>query len=416
MQGPPATTEPARDFQRVLAAESVSNFGSMLSRLAIPWLAALALRATPADMAALLLADVGAGMLGTLWLGAWVDRRGKRALMLACDAGRCAVLGLLALAAWQGRLHFGGLLLAAACSGVLTVAFEIARSAWTAQRVPAEDLPRRNAQLSVAGSVSEALAFALGGWIYQALGAVLALVVDALSYAGSALCLRGVREAPGHRDAPPATGWRARYDEAQAGLRVVAAVPALRVLAVAEGLGASASALFGTSVMIYVSRDLGLPTGPLGMVFALGALGSIVGAALAPGLGQRFGPARTMTLGLALLAVGLACAPLATGAGYGALALLAAQQIVGDAGHSLQDVHDRTLRQTLVPADRLARADAGLRTVGQAAVLAGALAGGAIGTAWGARPVLWLAAVLVLLSTLWVAWRLPRAYAMRPST
>ena len=38
----------------VLAAEGVSNFGSMLSRLAIPWLAALVLQATPSKMAALL--------------------------------------------------------------------------------------------------------------------------------------------------------------------------------------------------------------------------------------------------------------------------------------------------------------------------------------------------------------------------
>ena len=415
MQGHPINAA-ASDFHRVLAAESVSNFGSMLSRLAIPWLAALGLQATPADMAALLLADVAAGAMGALWLGVYVDRHGKRAVMLCCDAGRCALLALLALAAWRGWLHFGGLLAAAACSGLLTVAFELARSSWTAQRVAVEDLPRRNAQLSVAASVSEAAAFALGGWIYQALGAVLALVVDALSYAASAWCLRGVREVPGHRDAPPPLGWRAWREEAQSGLRVVAGVPALRVLAGAEALGGAASALVGTSIMIYVSRDLALPTGPLGMVFALGALGSIIGASLAPRLGRRWGAARTMTLGLALLAIGLACAPLATSAGWGALTLLALQQIIGDAGHSLQDVHDRTLRQTLVPADQLARADAGLRSIGQAALLAGALAGGAIGTAYGARTVLWLAVVLVVLAVLWVGWRLPRVYVSPPST
>ena len=32
-----------REFQRLLAAEGISNFGAMLSRLAIPWLAALVL-------------------------------------------------------------------------------------------------------------------------------------------------------------------------------------------------------------------------------------------------------------------------------------------------------------------------------------------------------------------------------------
>ena len=70
-----------------------------------------------------------------------------------------------------------------------------------AQSAAPERLPARNAQLSAAGSISETLAFALGGWLYQLLGAVLALAVDALSYLLSALCLVGVR---GGRDPAPA--------------------------------------------------------------------------------------------------------------------------------------------------------------------------------------------------------------------
>ena len=57
------------DFQRVLAAEMVSNFGSMLSRLVVPWLATLALSATPFEMGLLLMADVVAGACGALLLG-----------------------------------------------------------------------------------------------------------------------------------------------------------------------------------------------------------------------------------------------------------------------------------------------------------------------------------------------------------
>ena len=54
------------EVNRVLAAEGVSNFGSMLSRLAIPWLAALTLQATPFQMAALLVADVAAAAFASL--------------------------------------------------------------------------------------------------------------------------------------------------------------------------------------------------------------------------------------------------------------------------------------------------------------------------------------------------------------
>ena len=59
----------------------------------------------------------------------------------------------------------------------------------------------------------------------------------------------------------------------------------------------------------------------------------------------------------------------------------------------LHDVHDRTLRQTAVPAELLVRTDAGIRSAGQLATLAGALVGGVMGDALGARSVLWLAVV-----------------------
>lgn len=384
-----------RNFLRVLAAEGISNFGSMLSRLAIPWLAVLTLQATPSQLAALLVADVAAAALGALLLGSLVDRSGKRAAMLLCDGLRALVLGLLAWGAWRGGLNFTLLLAASAAGGLLTVGFELARSAWMAQRSELGDLSERNAQLSVVGSVSEAAAFALGGWLYQGLGAALALALDACSYLASALCLRGVRESPPlahHRTAPSqAAVWRRLLTESAEGLSAVAVRPVLRALAGIHGLLAFSMALTGTSVMIFVSRDVGLPTGWLGMIFALGALGAVLGASLAPPLGRRFGPGRAMAFGLALYTVGAACVPLVGSAGVLAVVLLVTQQIVGDAGHTLHDVHDRTLRQTSVPAELLARADAGIRSAGQLATLAGALVGGLLGDALGARSVLWLA-------------------------
>lgn len=411
-------------FPRVLAAEGVSNFGAMLSRLAIPWLATLVLLATPAEMALLLVADVVSAALGALLLGGQVDRCGKRVLMLACDAARALLLGLLALGAWRGWLGMGTLVAAAAASGVLTVGFEMARSAWTAQCVAAADLPRRNAQLSVVGSVSETVAFAAGGWLYQWLGAALALLLDACSYVVSALCLRGVPEtspAPAAPAVPAASNaklsvalhrrWQDLSDEAMAGLRTVAAVPALRALAGIEGLRAFGMALTGTSLMLYVTRDLGLGTGELGLVFALGGLGAVLGGSLAPRLGRRLGPGRTMALGLALMAVGAACVPLAGvlgGAGLAALAWLAAQQIIGDAGHTVHDVHDRTLRQTAVPMALLARADGGIRSIGHGATLAGALTGGVLGNFAGTLAVLWLAVAVAVAASLLAAWAAPR--------
>ncbi len=391
-------------FGRVLAAEGISNFGSMLSRVAIPWIATLVLAATPLAMGGLVVADVLAGALGAVLLAGSIDRAGKRAVMLGCDLLRAAVFALLALLAWQGGLTLPLLVAAAAANGLLTVGFEMARSAWVAQRVEARRLPQCNAQLSMAGSVSEAAAFALGGWVFQWTGAAIALAVDALSFAFSAACLRGVPEtAPVvacemQADVPaeaPLTPLDRLIGDARAGLRTVLAQPALRALAVIEVLLALGSSLAATSYMIFVARDVGFSPGTLGMIFATGALGAVAGAALAPWLGRRLGPGRAMALGLTLAALGAACIPLVAASGLLGGALLVVHQVIGDAGRSLHDVVDRTLRQTAAPAALLARTDAGLRTAGQLATLVGAIAGGALAAAVGTRSSLWLSAALI---------------------
>jgi MFS family permease len=398
----------APGFRRVLAAESVSNFGSMLSRLALPWLAAIALDASPMQMAALVIADVVAGTIGAVVLGTFIDRASRRATMVAMDIARTLLVGALAALAWAGALAMWMLVAAAVVAGLLTMAFEMARSAWIGQHIEAAALPRRNAQLSAAASVAETLAFAIGGWLYQAFGAIVALVVDAGSYLVSALCLRGVAaeerpSAPQARAGPAGSALRRFGDDTARGLRAIAASPRLGALALADGLVALGFGMAGTSYMIFVTRDLGLPTGPLGLVFAAGGLGSLLGAALAPRLGRTFGPGPSIAIGVALLGLGAACIPLAPGATAAGVALLVAHQVVGDGGHVIQDVHGRTLKQTLAQGDLLARVDGALRTVAQLGALIGAIAGGALASSLGARGVLAFSAAIYGVAAGWAA-------------
>ena len=119
-----------------------------------------------------------------------------------------------------------------------------------------------------------------------------------------------------------------------------------------------------------------------------------------------------MIAALAILCFGAALIPLARGAGWVAMALLAAHQIIGDAGSAAYDVHDRTIRQTTVPTELLARADAGIRGAGQLATLAGAIVGGVAGSALGTRGVLWLAVVPIAIAVVLAARRLDGSGAL----
>jgi hypothetical protein len=81
--------------------------------------------------------------------------------------------------------------------------------------------------------------------------------------------------------------------------------------------------------------------------------------------------------------LGAALIPNARQASVVGSALLIGHQLLGDAGHVMYDVHDRTLRQSVAPSEMLARLDAGIRTLGQSATLIGALAGGGLAAALG---------------------------------
>jgi predicted MFS family arabinose efflux permease len=386
----------ATGFGRVLAAEVSSNFGSMLSRLAIPWLAALSLDASPWQMGELLLADVGAGAIGGVMLAATIDRRGKRSVMLACDVLRSAVLGGAAALAIAHRLQFWMLLAAAAAGGLLTMSFELARSAWVALTVAPDRLAACNARLEIGSSLSEVAGFAAAGWLYQGLGAGFALIADAASYLVSAACLSGVPET--RQRAAQATVRDARHRvrnvlaEAFAGIGLLASTPQLLALAGIEAFVGLGTAVAGTSYMIYVTRELGFGTGVLGSIFALGGLGSTIGALLATRTIGTLGSRGTIAAGLFSLTLGAVCVPLAVGATLSSAALLIAQQVVGDAGHTMYAVQDRTMRQSLVPGDALARTDAGMRASGNAATLLGVALGSWVGEAHGIRTALVLAA------------------------
>ena len=387
-------------FRRVFAADVISTFGSLMSRLAIPWLAVLALEASASAMALLAVADVASGALAALVLGALVDRWQKRRTMIACDLLRAAALLAIPLLAWSGHLSVGALIAVVAFNGALTVAFELAQSAWIARHTESAALAGRNSALAAGSAVTEAASFGLAGWIFQWAGAAVAFVTDALTYVASALLLIRVVEAPrlhdDHDTAPRVRGvLRSFADEVASGLRTVASNATLRVLAGIAALSGFGSSFAATTYMIYVARDLGFPTGVLGLIFALGGFGSLAGAWVIARLADRVPAQRLLIAGLAVWALGSAAAPLAASATLAGALLLCAQQLVGDAGAIAVHVTDRTLRQSCTPPTHLARVDATIRTLGHAATLCGALLSGMLADAFGARPVLFVSSLLL---------------------
>ncbi len=294
------------------------------------------------------------------------------------------MLATMPLAAAVGALSIGWLVIVVAINGALSVAFELAQSAWIARSTAHEQLTQRNSVLAGGVAVTEAASFGLTGWLFQWLGAIVVMVAHAFTYVVSALLLTKVTEPPPLAVKAAATSTlRERVGdlvaEVRAGLAAVAADAVLRALSVVATLVALASSFAATTYMIYVSRDVGFSPGVLGLLFALGDIGSLVGSWLTGRVG-RIDPRSWLVASLLIWSLGTLATPLATTTALAGALLIAT---VGDAGAISYYIADRTLRQTHAPPQLLARVDASVRTLGYGATLIGAFVSGVLAEQFG---------------------------------
>jgi len=315
------------------------------------------------------------------------------------------MLATIPVMAALDQLNIAWLVIVVAVNGALTVAFELAQSAWIARSTVQEHLTQRNSALAAGGAVTEAASFGITGWLFQWLGAIVVMVADVLTYTASALLLTKISEPPALADeAAGPTTLRGRAAalaaEVGAGLRATAANPMLRGLAIVATLTAFATSFAATTYMIYVARDIGFETGVLGILFALGGLGSLAGSWLTARFADRIDVRLWLVGSLILWAVGSVATPLATGATLAGMALIALQQIVGDAGGMNYYIADRTLRQTCAAPELLARVDASVRTLGYSATLIGALVSGVLAEHFGARALLFSSSGLIAIAAM----------------
>jgi predicted MFS family arabinose efflux permease len=262
--------------------------------------------------------------------------------------------------------------------------------------VAPEVLVRANGRLQAGDSSAEFAGFALGGWLVQWLSAPMALLVDAVTYLASAVLIARIGT-PEPAPAPRAEGGSPAA-ELFAGVREVARVPALRGIAAAGMLAGAAGQMVGTVYMLFVYRELGFAAGVIGVLAAAGAVASLGSALVADRVPARLAGGPAMIAGLALYAAGPLVLSAAPGATLLGVVAIVVQQVVGDGGYVLYEVHQRSLRQRITPARLLGRVGGALRLLNGAAMLAGAAAGGWLGESLGLRATLVAGALLSALA------------------
>lgn len=432
------------DFVRLWAGQTISVYGSLVTRLALPWLA-IGLGARPAQLAWLAAAELVPAFLVGLAAGAWVDRLAKRPVLIACDLVRAALLAVVPAAAIGGWLSLPVLVAVQAASAVATIFFDVAYEAYLPSLVSREQLLEGNSKLTASAAVAEFSAFGSAGWLVARFTAPWAMALDALSFLVSAACVLAIRAreglstawsaeapsgatpatVPAHPDLDPGPldhpgpaepavgrlGWRAFGAEVTEGLRFVAGEASLRALAVAGMLLTFGFRLGGTVWLLFVTRELGVDTGRQGLIYALGGLSSLAGATVAARVTDRLGLGRALAILLVVAAGGNVLIPLApSGAALG-IALMVAQQLITDPAVTIYEVAAVSLRQRLTPDALLGRMNASLRTLNFAASLAGAAAAGFLGDLITLRATLLGGAAVVAVAGL--SLRLSPVYSLR---
>ncbi len=182
------------EFRRLWIGETVSQFGTMISQLALPLVAILVVHASTFEVGLLTACETAAFLVVGLPAGAWVERMRFRSVLIVNDLIRAALLGSIPLAALLGILTIGQLYVVAIGTGVSTVFFDVAYQSYLPVLVDRSMLVEGNAKLQGSESVSQIAGPSAGGLLIQALTAPYAVLVDALTFLWSAAWVSAIRD------------------------------------------------------------------------------------------------------------------------------------------------------------------------------------------------------------------------------
>jgi MFS family permease len=378
------------DFRRLWAAQTVSQFGSEITGLALPLLAILVLDASTFAVAALAIVDWLPFFLFSLPAGVWIDRLPRRPILIAADVGRALVLGSIPLAYFLDVLTLGQLYVVGLLAGTLTVFFDLSYQSYLPSVVERHELGEGNAKLEVSRSAAQVGGPGLGGLLVSALTAPYAILADAVSFLASALFLSRSerRERKPERAREQRAGFLAEIRE---GLRFVWRHPIQRPIVFFVAVSNVCVTMLFAIYLVYSVRELGLDATTIGLIFSLGSLGSLVGALTANRVAQAVGIGPGLIAVAATGGLGLLLIPLASG-GLTIPFLVVANVLWGFFVLNYF-VTAISLIQTITPDHLLGRTNASRRFLAQGVIPVGALLGGALGTLLGLRPTIAIGAV-----------------------
>jgi MFS family permease len=365
------------DFLKLWSAETVSQFGTQISQLALPLAAIDILDASAFEVAALTTVEFLPFLLVSLPAGVWVDRLRRRPLLVIGDLARAALLASVPIAYAFDALTIWQLYAVGFFVGIATVFFDVAYQSYLPSLVERAQLVEGNSKLEISRSAAQTGGPGFAGLLIGLLKAPVAVAVDAASFLASALFIFAIKkpEPSPHGDA---TRGRMR-DELREGLRYVLRHPYLKNIAACTALFNFFGTLGFAVALLFARRVLHLSPAAIGLAFMLGNIGALAAAFNATRVSQRLGIGPTIIWSSIVGGPMFLLVPFSPH-GNAAIPFLAAAFIVGGFSGVVYNVAQLSLRQAITPARIQGRMNSVMRFIVWGAIPLGSLAGGGVAT------------------------------------
>ena len=390
------------DFSRLWIGQSISLIGSQVTLLALPITAAVTLSATSMQMGILSAVGSAPALLFGLLVGVWVDRNKRRPILIGSDIARALVLGVIPLSALLGMLRVEVLYIVGFLAGTFGLFFNVAYRSYLPNLVGREQLVKANSQLELSNSVAEIIGPGAAGGLVQLIGAPLAIAVDAFSFLISAFSI-GLIRTPEPTIKPVEEGANLG-SEIKEGIHLVFGERNLRALAGCISTLSLFNAILEAVQILYLTRQLGLTAGWLGVIFAGGSVGFLLGALIADRVTRRLGLGRSLILGVLITGASDLFIPLAgkISTFWLVVGVLIVAEFFFGMGLTIFQIGQVSLRQSLTPDHLQGRMNATLSMLTWGIAPLGGLLGGVLGQVIGLSPTLVLAASGEILAVFWL--------------
>lgn len=357
------------------------------------------LDASPIEMGLLSASLSIPSLLFGLVAGAWLDRRARRPVLIACDIGRALLLVTIPVAHQIGGLSMSQLYLVAFLFGLLNLVFEVAYRAYLPALVPRSQLVEGNSKLELSRAGSELVGPGIGGLLIRIATAPFALIIDAGTYLISAVFLHliGSSEPTPHHDESSTL-----RSDIRDGLSTIFQHPALRSLVGCAGIIGLFNSALEAIFILYILRQLDIGPGLLGLIFSIGGMGFLAGPVIIGRLGGRVSQRTLLVAGILIVGFSDLLVPLAGGPRPLVIAMLVTAQFLFGVGFTTFSIVRISVQQAATPDELQGRTHATMAVLLGSGALIGGLLGGAIAELIGVRLTLVFAAIGELGAALWI--------------